>query len=127
MTPSVSHNPSTGPIDLNPIYGFSDAAFASMHNWHSISRYVFLANEGTITWGLKKQATIALSSMEAEYIALSEAGCEATWLRHLYGELGFIQKEPILILGDNDGSITMARNPQFHKRTKHVDIHRSDC
>lgn len=44
------------------------------------------------------------------------------WLRHLYRELGFIQEGPILILGDNDGSIAMAKNPQFHKRTKHVDI-----
>ena len=44
------------------------------------------------------------------------------WLRYLYGELGFIQQEPILLLGDNDGSIAMAKNPQFHKRTKHVDI-----
>jgi len=40
----------------------------------------------------------------------------------LYGELGFIQKEPILLLGDNDGSISMAKNPQFHKRTKHVEL-----
>jgi hypothetical protein len=37
------------------------------------------------------------------------------WLRHLYGELGYIQKKPTLLLGDNDGSIAMARNPQFHK------------
>jgi hypothetical protein len=44
------------------------------------------------------------------------------WLRHLYGELGYIQKKPTLLLGDNDGSIAMARNPQFHKRSKHVDI-----
>jgi len=55
-------------------------------------------------------------------IAISEGAQEAIWLHHLYGELGFIQKEPIIILGDNDGSIAMAHNPQFHKRTKHVDI-----
>jgi len=59
---------------------------------------------------------------QAEYVALSEASREAMWLRYLYGELGFIQQEPILLLGDNDGSIAMAKNPQFHKRTKHVDI-----
>ena len=43
-------------------------------------------------------------------------------LRHLYGELGYVQKSPTLLLGDNDGSIAMARNPQFHKQSKHVDI-----
>jgi hypothetical protein len=39
----------------------------------------------------------------------------AMWLRALYEELGFEQIEPTLILGDNDGSIAMAKNPQFHK------------
>jgi len=63
-----------------------------------------------------------LSSMEAEYVALSEAACEACWLRNLHNELGFPEKTPTIIKGDNDGSIAMARNLQFHKRSKHVDI-----
>jgi len=111
-----------GPSDSNIFYGFSDAAFANADDRRSVSGYVFLANGGAITWGSKKQTAIALSSTEAEYVALSEASREAMWLRYLYGELGFIQQEPILLLGDNDGSIAMAKNPQFHKRTKHVDI-----
>ena len=110
------------PEDSNFCYGYTDAAFANADDCKSTSGYVFLSNGGAITWGSKKQTVIALSSTEAEYVALSEASREAMWLRHLYGELGFIQKEPILILGDNDGSIAMAKNPQFHKRTKHVDI-----
>ena len=44
------------------------------------------------------------------------------WLYQLYGELGYPQTNPILILGDNNGSIAMAKNPEFHKRSKHVDI-----
>jgi hypothetical protein len=111
-----------GPMDSNLVYGFADASYASMEDRKSVSGYVFISNGGAITWGSKKQTTIALSSTEAEYVALSEAAREAMWLRHLYGELGFIQKEPILLLGDNDGSIAMAKNPEFHKRTKHVDI-----
>ena len=74
-------------------------------NKKSISGYVFLSSGGMITWGSKKQATIALLSTEAEYVMLSEATHKAMWLHHLYGELGFIQKELILLLGDNDGSI----------------------
>ena len=46
--------------------------------------------------------------MEAEYVALSEAAHEAMWLRYFYRELGYVQKEPTLLLGDNDGSIAMA-------------------
>jgi len=87
-----------------------------------MSGYVFLPNGGAITWGSKKQTTIALSSTEAEYVALSEAVHEAMWLYQLYGELGYPQTDSILILGDNNGSIAMAKNPKFHKRSKHVDI-----
>jgi transposase InsO family protein len=106
----------------NLVFGYSDAGYANADDHKSISGYVFLSHGGAITWASKKQATIALSSTEAEYVALSEASREAMWLRALYEELGFEQIEPTLILGDNDGSIAMAKNPQFHKRAKHIDI-----
>ena len=111
-----------GPPDSNLFYGFSDASYASADDRKSVSGYVYLNSGGAITWGSRKQTTVALLSTEAKYVALSEASREAIWLRHLYGELGFVQKEPILLLGDNDGSVAMAKNPEFHKRTKHVDI-----
>ncbi len=62
-----------GPSDSNLFYGFSDAAFANADDRKSISSYVFLSNMGAITWMSKKQTTIALSTTEAEYVALSEA------------------------------------------------------
>jgi hypothetical protein len=77
---------------------------------------------GAITWRSKKQTMVALSSMEAEYIALSEVGREVCWLRNLCDELRFPQTAPTLLKGDNDGSIAMARNPQFHKHSKHIEI-----
>jgi Reverse transcriptase (RNA-dependent DNA polymerase)/GAG-pre-integrase domain/Integrase core domain len=104
----------------NLFYGYADAAYANTDDYKSTSGYVFLVGGGAITWRSKKQTTIALSSTEAEYIALSEAGREACWLRSLYEELGYTQESPNLIKGDNDGSIAMARNPQFHKRSKHI-------
>jgi len=103
--------------------GFADAAYANTDNRKSTSEYIFIVAGGAITWRSKKQETIALSSTEAEYVALSEAAREACWLRNLHNELGFLEKTPTIIKGDNDGSIAMARNPQFHKRSKHVDIH----
>jgi hypothetical protein len=111
-----------GPTDSNNFYGFSDATFANTDDCKSISGYIFLLNTGAITWMSKKQAMIALSTTEAEYVTLLEAACDVIWLRHLYGELGFIQKEPVLLLGDNDGSISLTKNPQFHKCTKHIDL-----
>ena len=106
--------------DANLFYGYADAAYANADGYKSTSGYVFIVGDGAITWRSKKQATIALSSTEAEYVALSEAGREACWLRNLYDELGYTQPAPTLIMGDNDSSIAMARNPQFHKRSKHI-------
>lgn len=108
--------------DANLFYGYADAAYANTDDYKSTSGYVFLAGDGAITWRSKKQTTIALSSTEAEYVALSEAGREACWLKYLYDELGYTQEDPITIKGDNEGSIAMARNPQFHKRSKHVAL-----
>ena len=104
----------------NLFHGYADAAYANTDDYKSTSGYVFQMGGGAITWRSKKQTTIALSSTEAEYVALSEAGREACWLRSLFEELGENQSLPTLIKGDNDGSIAMACNPQFHKRSKHI-------
>src|SRR5882762_1084544 len=82
----------------------------------------FLASEGAITWKSKKQTIIAMSSTESEYVALSEAGREAFWLRNLFDELGFPQMGPTVIKSDNEGSVILSHNPQFHARTKHIEI-----
>ena len=106
----------------NLFHGYADAAYANADDLKSMTGYVFLAGGGAIMWKSKKQTVIALSSTEAEYMALSEAGREATWLRNLYGELGYPQKEPTVIKGDNDGSVVLTHNPQFHQRSKHIAI-----
>jgi len=84
--------------------------------------YVFLASEGAITWKLKRQTIIAMSSTESEYVALSEARQEAFWLRNLYNELGFPQMGPTVIKSNNEGSVILSHNIQFHARTKHIEI-----
>ena len=63
----------TNSIDKNLIHSYADAAFANNENSHSTIGYVFKSFGGAITWGSRKQNLIAHSSMEAEYIALSEA------------------------------------------------------
>jgi hypothetical protein len=111
-----------GTEDNNLFHGYTDAAYANANDLKSTTGYVFLAAGGAITWKSKKQTVIALSSTEAEYIVLSEAGHEATWLRNLYEELGFPQKKPTVIKGDNDGSVILTYNPQFHQQSKHIAI-----
>jgi hypothetical protein len=106
----------------NLFHGYADAAFANCEDLKSTTGYVFLSSGGAITWKSKKQTVIALSTTESEYVALSEAGREAVWLRNLYAELGFPQKAAVVIKGDNDGSVILSHDPQFHQRSKHIAI-----
>ena len=112
------------PQEPSFFFRYAGASYGNADDRRSISGYVFLAGNGTITWCSRKQTTITLSLTEAEYAALSEAAREACWLRSLYSELSLLQEEvPTLIWGDNEGLIAMAKNPQFHKRLKHIAIH----
>ena len=79
---------------------------------------MFLFAGGVISWLSKKQAVVALSTSEAEYIALSLAAQEAVWIRRLFTELG-ITSECVIM---KEGAIALAKNPVAHARTKHIDI-----
>lgn len=59
---------------------------------------------------------------EAEYITLAAATQEATWMRQLLEDLHSGQIEPTVIYEDNQPAICIAQNPQYHNRTKHIDI-----
>ena len=66
---------------------------------------------------------MALSSIEEEYMALSEATQEAVWLKAFMRELGEeTGNDALTIVEDNQGAIALAKNPEFHKRNKHIDI-----
>jgi hypothetical protein len=76
---------------------------------------------GLISWTSRAQKTIALSSTEAEYMALSDCSRQVVWMHTLLGELGYHLKA-IPVCGDNQGSIFIASNPVTEKRSKHIDI-----
>ena len=67
--------------------------------------------------------TVVLSSTEAEYKGAAVAGYEAVWLKRILKDLGVPIAEPIRILCDNMSSIYLARNPVFHARSKHIEVH----
>lgn len=76
---------------------------------------------GSISWQVKKQQTVALSSCEAEYQGLAAAVQEALFLRGLLTEMGYEQTDATIIGEDNQSCIKMATNPVLHKRSKHID------
>jgi len=81
-----------------------------------------MLNGGAITWKSKKQNCVALSTAEAEYIALSATAQECIWLRQLLSDLGKRPTHATTLYEDNQSTIAMTRNPQYHGRAKHVDI-----
>ena len=109
--------------DAIKLIGYSDADWAGdVVSRKSTSGFVFKLAGGAVSWQSKRQATIALSSTEAEYLALSSAVQEAVWLRQLLSDLGFQQESPTTINEDNQGVIALSKHPTSHSRTKHIDI-----
>ena len=74
-------------------------------------------------WMSKKQPIVTLSTCEAEYVAATSCVCHAIWLRNLLKEIVLIQEEPTKVCVDNKSAIALAKNPVFHDRSKHIDIH----
>jgi hypothetical protein len=100
----------------------TDSDWASnVNNRRSQTGFFVKMAGGLISWTSRAQKTIALSSTEAEYMALSDCSRQVVWMHTLLGELGYHLK-PIPICGDNQGSIFIASNPVTEKRSKHIDI-----
>lgn len=109
--------------DFKDVVLYTDADWANnQDDRKSISGYVSMLSGGATTWSSKKQATVALSTMEAEYVALAHAARENIWLRSLFTELGIPPTSPIPILCDNRGAIDFSFNTGFHGRSKHIDM-----
>ena len=107
------------------LLGYSDADWAGdVVTRRSTSGYVFQYGRSSISWCSRRQATVAKSSTEAEYVALSIATQEVIWLRRLFTDLGVDVGAPTcvtMIFEDNQGAIELSKNPK-HNRTKHIDV-----
>lgn len=106
------------------VTGYSDADWGqNISDRKSVSGYVFQIGQTAISWSSKRQPTVALSSMEAEYMALAHAVKEALWLKTLITEITQdTSARPIRVHCDNQSAIAFAHDDQFHARSKYIDI-----
>src|SRR5579859_419301 len=101
---------------------YSDANWGGEVDRKSVGGYLFCLAGGAVSWTTKKQPTVALSSTESEYMALTQAAKESIWIQRLIEELGIPIANVNVIYADNQGSIALAKNPEYHACTKHIDI-----
>ena len=115
------------------IKGYSDADWAGdLDGRRSTTSYIFslssdIGLNNPVSWNSMLQKSVALSSCEAEYMAMKEAIKEAIYLANIFNYiniqlgLGYLPNIPTILV-DNESAIKLGQNPEFHKRSKHIDI-----
>ena len=114
-----------GQVDRNSVFGYSDSDWAGDHaDRKSTSAYVFMMTGAAITWCSKKQTIVALSSCEAEYIAMCMACKEAIWLTRLLSDtqVNTDLSKGMNLLADSQSGIKVSTNESINSRNKHIDI-----
>ena len=120
-----------GTVDLGVFYknegngelmAYTDSDYArDVDDRKSTSGYVFLLNEGVVSWSLKKQPVVALSTTEAELVAAAFCACQGVWMRRVLEKLGHPQGECTIVLYDNNSTIKLSKNPVMHGCSKHIE------
>lgn len=106
------------------VTGYADADWGSdTTDRKSTSGFCLFVFGNIISWNSKKQSTVAISTTEAEYIALSFCVSEACWLRNLLLEIKLIDLDTkVIIYEDNQSAIRSSNSHEQLKRMKHLDI-----
>src|ERR1700759_2959721 len=107
---------------MEGLLAYTDADWAECKDTRkSVTGYLIKLAGAPVSWTTRKDRTIALSSTASEYMALSDTTKQVTWIKSLFGELGFILTE-IEVYVDNQGAIFIAQADVTETRSKHIDI-----
>ena len=88
----------------------------------STSGYVFIMAGRPVTWSSKQQTTVALSTVKAEYVAMSWSAQQMVWMQSWLSEVEVKFSVPGLISGDSWGVIAVTKNTKDHGKIKHINI-----
>ena len=99
-------------------------ASTSEHKSPALASSALLSSQhgGAITWSSKRQATVALSTVEAEYVAMSQCAQQMAWMHSWLDKVEIEYSQLGLIKGDNHGAIALTKNMKDHGKVKHIDI-----
>ena len=104
------------------LHGYVDADYAGeLDTRRSTTGYVFMLSAGAISWSSRLQTTVAVSTVEAEYMGAASAVKEALWLRKLARDIG-LEAGQVEIRGDNQGALKLLKHSMSTQRSKHIDV-----
>ena len=90
----------------------------------SLSSYIILLGSSPVSWKTKKQNIVSASSVESEYRSMAYTLHELNWIKRILTSFDIQHKEPMKFFCDTQSTTYIAKNPVFHKRTKHIE---NDC
>ena len=93
-----------------------------MDDRKSTSEGAFYLGQNLVSWHSKKQESVALSTIEPEFIAATATCTQVIWMKRQIEDLRIQCQSPIIIKCDNSSAINISKNPVQHSRTKHIDI-----
>lgn len=102
--------------------GYTDADGNMAEDRCATSGYAFIVNGGAVSWSAKRQEIVTLSTTESEYVGATHATKEAIWLRSLISQIFESTLPTTTIFSDNKSAIALAKDHQYHARTKHIDV-----
>jgi hypothetical protein len=109
--------------DRARLAGFTNSDWAgSVSDRKSTSGCCFGLGSAIVSWLSQKQKYVALSSTKAEYMAASQASCEAIWLRKFLTGLFEQELGPTMIYCNNQSCLKLTEIPVFHDQSKHIEI-----
>eukprot|EP00253_Pinus_taeda_P003999 PITA_03999 len=105
------------------LHAYTDADWAgSVDDRKNTSGGAFFMGARLVSWFIKKQSSIALSTAEAEYVAAASCCTQLLWMMQTLQDFQITCTPPISILCDNTSAISISKNPVMHSKTKHIPI-----
>jgi hypothetical protein len=130
IKPTIGYGILYNGIDQQPAFIHSDSDYGGDKSTRkSTTGMVSILAGGAVTWSSRLQRTVALSTMESEYMALALSVKEALWLSKIFRELQRIQGQILpgipkilTISTDNSAALILSKNPEQHAKAKHIDV-----
>jgi len=105
------------------LLGYTKSDYAGdVDDSRSTSGYVFLMSGGVVAWSSRKQPIVTLSTIEAEYVAITTCACQAIWMKRILKEIGHEQDEEMVLFCDNTSTIKLSNNAVMHGKSKPIRV-----